>query len=114
MTLLKTTFVLLLFSFSNLVLAKPAMNTYELRAASYILKKASSREFTFQTQSLSAPNEICHPVNTIDCVQYVAGQYASSDERLQAARACIGNNGLSCVQYVAGNYASFADKINSA
>ncbi len=74
------------------------------------------REAAQQALVLEQGGDRCEPIEPAgkDCILYVAGDFASQEIRIKAARACIGNRGVACAKYVAGDYASFDAREKSA
>jgi hypothetical protein len=83
----------------------------EEQVARYYLREASRG-----VSVLERMGDRCEPVTPSgkECIEYVAGAYAGREDRLSAARACIGNRGLDCARYVAGDYASREDRVSAA
>lgn len=100
--------------FAGVVSAKSELNTTQLRAAAFLLKKAEQK--SFKTESLvehlppGCHDPVTPPVPDSQCVTYVAGSYPTSDERIRAARACAGVYSLKCVQFAAGSYPTFSER----
>jgi hypothetical protein len=115
---LKTTIAILTaligLSISIPAFAKPNMSRIEQRAAIYLLKKAGAQSLNLQNRDIKPQHGACEQPSSGECVSFVAGAYASSDQRLKAARACAGNSGPECVKFVAGSYASFDQREDAA
>ncbi len=81
------------------------------KVARFFLREASRASVVLEQHG-----DRCEPIEPAgkECIVYVAGDYASQDERLASARACIGNRGVECARYVAGDYASREDRISAA
>lgn len=111
--------------FAGVVSAKSELNVTQLRAAAFMLKKAEQKSVSANTSSKTSSileHDNCHPPYPkpeppkpdTECITYVAGSYPSTDERVRAARACVGVYSLACVQYAAGSYPSFAERESAA
>ena len=61
----------------------------------------------------SLVGEECKP-SPQACMVYVAGPYATTSERTEAARACVGNYGDECAKYAAGPYSTTTERIAGA
>lgn len=55
----------------------------------------------------------CHP-SPKACVEYVAGSFSSTEDRISAARACAGNYGDACAKWAAGSFAQLSDRLAAA
>jgi hypothetical protein len=78
---------------------------------------AISLETTSDLNTLELPqpgDSLCLPRPSLSCIQYVAGTYPNTKEKIEAARACAGNYGSDCAQYVAGFNAGAGDRQSAA
>lgn len=48
------------------------------------------------------------------CIEYVAGSFSRTEDRMAAARACVGNYGDACVKWAAGSFAELSDRLSAA
>jgi hypothetical protein len=77
------------------------------RSATYFLTAGNAAE-------TAAPAECGPAPSTQACITFVAGAYPSSDERIAAARACVGNYGDTCATWAAGAYPSYDVRVVAA
>lgn len=112
MPFIKFIIVILTLALGNSVYAKSSMTQYEAKAAKFLLQK-KHQQFSQLSTVLSNPNEICYVKNNLDCIQFVAGSYPSSQQKLEAAKACHSAD-VECVKYVAGSYPSSEQLIAAA
>lgn len=85
------------------------LSEMQQKAAAFLLQKT-------QKSAIRESHPGCYepPASNAQCMQYVAGSYPTSDQRLEAARACAGVSNLGCVQYVAGSYPTFDGRVSAA
>ena len=104
----------------SFVSAKSELNLVQLKAAHFLYNKAvkqtAKSELSKKKNNLWKQDIICDQPSSIDgqCVKFVAGDYPSSDERVNAARACAGVQSVECVKFVAGNYPNSDERVNAA
>lgn len=91
----------------------PSMSRFEKKAAAFLLHKNGIAQKN-QLQELSYPGETCPTKISADCISFVAGSYPRADEKLAAARACIGNISSDCAKVAAGSYPSPSERIAAA
>jgi hypothetical protein len=117
MTSFKTTFLILSLASCCLAFGKPmSSKTLQDRAATFLLKKAQGQLQiqSLRSQSLTRDFQQCHQPLSTECIQFVAGNFPSDDERAAAARACVGNEDATCAKFVAGNYPTTDERVNAA
>lgn len=114
MTLIKSIFFLLSITSCNLAFGISKEKIFEQRAANFLLKTSTTQAAHIYSQALQLSSDVCIPPSNGECINFVAGSYANQNERLEAARACVGNFGASCVTFTAGSYASFNERVASA
>jgi hypothetical protein len=89
------------------------MTQYEKKAAIFLLHKDLAVQ-KFQRQELPNPGHICYPKVSAECIDFVAGSLPNTDERLEAARACVGNLNADCASFAAGTLSNISDRIEAA
>lgn len=80
------------------------------------MKSRASTYFLFMAEDerpQASDPQSCIP-STQECIVFVSGAYSSSDQRIAAAKACIGNYGAECVKWVSGAYPSFDNRVAAA
>jgi hypothetical protein len=69
--------------------------------------------FADQASMDPEPGE-CKPPRSQACILFVAGSFPSSDVRIAAAKACVGNYGAECATWVAGSFSNFDTRVTAA
>jgi hypothetical protein len=131
MTLKKSVFAILTLTAGSISLAagsaQLSKKALENRAAVYLLNKTEMRTSNQNIRSFALNRQVdsslelvdrdrCQEPEPIDmsCVTFVAGNWPSSEQRAEAARACVGNPSDSCVKFVAGSWPDFDLRVKSA
>ncbi|MBS1963704.1 MAG: hypothetical protein JST04_15925 [Bdellovibrionales bacterium] len=104
------TFFVLMSVLASITAASAGISAAK-RAA--IVSRAETYFLLVGNGQLAGPAE-CTPPSTQDCIVFVAGSYPSSDERITAAKACVGNYGVTCAKWAAGSYPSFDERVTAA
>ncbi|MGE0614638.1 MAG: hypothetical protein AB7P04_03280 [Bacteriovoracia bacterium] len=113
-----------IFVFSGAAMAKPKLSLPEIqrRAATYHLQKAEQAELSAVglldveiTSGDEEENDRCRPSRSPSpaCMDYVAGSFPTTDDRLEAARICAGTRDLVCAEYVAGAFPTKETRIGA-
>ena len=105
----------------------PIQSAAELKAALYSIQK---EEAAFEMRALKSTEPTqglqntlgldvldrgdCLPTNRTSCIEFVAGSYPTTNERLEAAKTCAGVYSGDCVKFVAGSYPTTSQRKDAA
>ncbi len=104
--------ILTLVTLFSISAASGTTSAFNLKASEFLLDRS---QINFDFREKATPDPVCDPRPDIQaCIAFVAGKYATSENRLEAARACAGFVGVDCVTFVAGKYATFENRIEAA
>jgi hypothetical protein len=101
-----------LLLFINTSYAAQHLTDLQKKAAIFLIENSAFQETVGKN---SMARNACNPTSpSADCINFVAGSYPSSDEKLAAARACTGVSSVDCVKFIAGSYPSFDERVKAA